>query len=206
MIMRMIHSERLLQKMRFDIGFELCVMTILSLTKSHLIIQAECNEDISMMCEAIEDKTFKSITWYKVTLHNRTGIVRKSDNVKPQNYTFSRVAHFGEKNSLFLPNVRPEDAGTYQCLIRANVGQTNRESLVKLNVSTVCVIPTTTAKVEVYQNVTDINQVFVVDVSITWTSCGILIMVLVKFILCPITIKIFENIKKIHSSKKQQSW
>ncbi|CAB1336545.1 unnamed protein product, partial [Coregonus sp. 'balchen'] len=119
-------------------------------------------------------------------LNNRTGIIRRSDNEKPQSYEFPRPARFGAMDSLILPRVRPEDAGTYQCLIRANIGQTNRVSNVTLNVSTDCVIQTTVA-VTAWQDVTHstpLCTMHVVEVSVIWTSCGFLILGLVKIALC----------------------
>ncbi|XP_029478192.1 uncharacterized protein LOC115102408 isoform X6 [Oncorhynchus nerka] len=118
-----------------NVGWAVYMMASLVLSES-LVIQVDCNEDISMKCDAIEDKSYRSITWYK--LNNRTGIIRRSDDEKPQFYEFPRPARFGMKDSLVLPRVRPEDAGNYLCLIRANIGQTNRESKVTLSVSTGC--------------------------------------------------------------------
>lgn len=65
----------------FSLGFKSCllcvflfdlfvtavyVMASLALSDSLLIIQAECNEDVSMKCEAVQDKSYRSVTWYKV--------------------------------------------------------------------------------------------------------------------------------------------
>lgn len=64
------------------------------------------------------------------------GIIRRhmSDN-KMRLYKFPRNASFGEENSLFLPNVSPEDSGTYECALSADVGGRNLNLLVTLNVS-----------------------------------------------------------------------
>ncbi|KAK6303393.1 hypothetical protein J4Q44_G00258470 [Coregonus suidteri] len=189
-----------------DLGWAVYMMTSLVLSESLLIIQADCNEDIYMKCEAIQDKSYRSITWYK--LNNRTGIVRRSDNEKPQSYEFPRPARFGAMDSLILPRVRPEDAGTYQCLIRANIGQTNRVSNVTLNVSTDCVIQTTVA-VTAWQDVTHstpLCTMHVVEVSVIWTSCGFLILGLVKIALCLTSIEVVRNIKRRHSRGRQQQW
>ncbi|XP_029578733.1 uncharacterized protein LOC115168024 isoform X2 [Salmo trutta] len=169
-----------------------------------LIIQVDCNEDISMKCDAIQDKSYRSITWYK--LNNRTGIIRRSDDEKPQFYEFPRLTRFGVMDSLVLPRVRPEDAGTYLCLIRANIGQTNRESIVTLNVSTDCVIQTTVA-VTAWQDVTHSTlqrTMHVVEVSVIWTLCGFLILGLVKIALCLISMEVVRKIKRRHSRRKQQ--
>ncbi|XP_013991684.1 uncharacterized protein isoform X2 [Salmo salar] len=185
-----------------DLGW---VFMMASLVLSEgLIIQVDCNEDISMKCDAIQDKSYRSITWYK--LNNRTGIIRRSDDEKPQFYEYPRLARFGVMDSLVLPRVRPEDAGTYLCLIRANIGQTNRESIVTLNVSTDCVIQTTVA-VTAWQNVTHSTlqrTMHVVEVSVIWTLCGFLILGLVKIALCHISMEVVRKIKRRHSRRKQQ--
>ncbi|XP_036845180.1 uncharacterized protein LOC118966188 isoform X1 [Oncorhynchus mykiss] len=190
-----------------DLGWAVYVMASLALSDSLLIIQAECNEDVSMKCEAVQDKSYRSVTWYK--LNNQTGIIRRSNGEKPYPFRFPRPARFGPMDSLVLPRVRPEDAGTYQCLLRANIGQTNRDSKVTLNVSTDCVIHTTVA-VTAWQNVTHTTPmcpIQLVEVSVIWTSCGFLILGLVKITLCLISMGVVRNIKRSHSRrKKQQQW
>ncbi|XP_029478190.1 uncharacterized protein LOC115102408 isoform X2 [Oncorhynchus nerka] len=179
------------------------MMASLVLSES-LVIQVDCNEDISMKCDAIEDKSYRSITWYK--LNNRTGIIRRSDDEKPQFYEFPRPARFGMKDSLVLPRVRPEDAGNYLCLIRANIGQTNRESKVTLSVSTDCGIQTTVAGTA-WQGVTHTTPqctMHLVEVSVIWTLCGFLILGLVKITLCLISMQVVRNIKRRHGRGKQQ--
>uniref|UniRef100_A0A3P8ZAF0 Ig-like domain-containing protein n=1 Tax=Esox lucius TaxID=8010 RepID=A0A3P8ZAF0_ESOLU len=159
------------------------VMASLAHSESHLIKHAECNEDISMNCEAVKNNMHKSITWYK--LNNRTGIIRKRDNNVPEKYDYPRPAWFGENDSLVLPRVRPEDSGTYECLIRAEIGKINRKSSVILHVSTGKPLSLPMYPIQV------------LEVSTVWTSCGFLIMVLVKITLCIISIGVNQcNIPK----------
>ncbi|XP_034151989.1 uncharacterized protein LOC117595394 [Esox lucius] len=189
----------------FDLVWAVYVMASLAHSESHLIKHAECNEDISMNCEAVKNNMHKSITWYK--LNNRTGIIRKRDNNVPEKYDYPRPAWFGENDSLVLPRVRPEDSGTYECLIRAEIGKINRKSSVILHVSTVCdTLTTMTALVKECQNMTHSSPMYpiqVLEVSTVWTSCGFLIMVLVKITLCIISIGVVGEIKKSHSRRKQ---
>ncbi|KAG7281108.1 hypothetical protein CRUP_027645 [Coryphaenoides rupestris] len=66
-------------------------------------------------------------------------IIRRGYNSnKPQAYEYSRPVDMSEDYSLILPDLRPEDSGLYRCEIRANVGYSNKESTVLLNV-TACV-------------------------------------------------------------------
>lgn len=63
----------------------------------------------------------------------RHGIIRFSKNgMSPQNYSFIRPARFGERYSLFLTSVTPEDSGSYECAISANVGGQNQNLQVNL--------------------------------------------------------------------------
>lgn len=50
-------------------------------------------------------------------------------------YNFTRHAWFGEKYSLLLPRVTPEDSGSYECAINANVGGRNLNLEVNLIVN-----------------------------------------------------------------------
>uniref|UniRef100_A0A8C7NN88 Immunoglobulin subtype domain-containing protein n=1 Tax=Oncorhynchus mykiss TaxID=8022 RepID=A0A8C7NN88_ONCMY len=128
-------------------------------------------------------------------LNNRTGIIRRSDDEKPQFYEFPRPARFGMRDSLVLPRVRPEDAGTYLCLIRANIGQTNRESNVTLSVSTGKLL--LTIVVTAWQGVTHTTPqctMHLVEVSVIWTLCGFLILGLVKIALCLISMQVNQYI------------
>lgn len=47
-------------------------------------------------------------------------------------YSTSRPVMFGEKYSLMLLSVTPEDSGSYECAINANIGGRNWNSRVDL--------------------------------------------------------------------------
>ncbi|XP_030195337.1 uncharacterized protein LOC115530754 isoform X4 [Gadus morhua] len=49
-------------------------------------------------------------------------------------YDFNRTAYLTDENSLLLPDLTPEDSGTYECLIGANPGGKNSKSTVILEV------------------------------------------------------------------------
>lgn len=74
--------------------------------------------------------------WFEqLEKQKKHGIVRKGkSDTSTQNYNFTRVATFGEKYSLFIPNVTPEDSGNYECAISANVGGQNLNLGVDLTV------------------------------------------------------------------------
>lgn len=65
--------------------------------------------------------------------HKKLGIIRKGKgDVAPQYYNFTRLAHFEQKYNLFLRSVTPEDSGTYECAVSANVGGINYNPRVNL--------------------------------------------------------------------------
>ncbi|KAG7472037.1 hypothetical protein MATL_G00104320 [Megalops atlanticus] len=152
-------------------------------------ISAECRETITLPCNAIHHSdTFRAVTWYKFNI-SRTGIVRKnSQGVK--SYNFPRVAVFGDREGLMLPDVSPEDSGTYECHVSANVGGTNKDSMVFLNVSE-CLTPApavfttplvTRAAVRANTCKPCIDQV--VEVSAAWIVSGFSVVAFVKIALC----------------------
>ncbi|KAA8591351.1 hypothetical protein FQN60_002294, partial [Etheostoma spectabile] len=109
-------------------------------TKSQQEMQtANCHEDVILKCECpgVDNVDFFSVGWYKLSNQKKNGIVRKAkNNDTPQYYSFTRspLPVFGEKHSLLLPAVTPEDSGTYECYISANVGSQNQNVKVNLTV------------------------------------------------------------------------
>ncbi|XP_056131212.1 uncharacterized protein LOC130108329 isoform X2 [Lampris incognitus] len=97
-------------------------------------IQADCSEDFSLLCQGVQGRDIRSITWYKFINQTRHGIIRKIGN-KMQAFDFSRTANITEDYSLLLSSVKPEDSGTYECAIGANVGGINVNFRVNLIVS-----------------------------------------------------------------------
>ncbi|XP_053281463.1 uncharacterized protein LOC128442876 isoform X3 [Pleuronectes platessa] len=116
-------------------------------TQSSAGIQAVCGGDVSLPCryEDIESINFISVTWYKLNNQSRNGIIlRKKRENRTTAFTSARASDFGDKYSLMLRNVTPEDSGNYDCYIAANIGGTNRNSYVYLTVQD-CVTPTTSS-------------------------------------------------------------
>ncbi|CAB1414813.1 unnamed protein product [Pleuronectes platessa] len=140
-------------------------------TQSSAGIQAVCGGDVSLPCryEDIESINFISVTWYKV--------------------------NFGDKYSLMLRNVTPEDSGNYDCYIAANIGGTNRNSYVYLTVQD-CVTPTTSSPPPNAQ---------VKELSNLWSILGFVTVGLVKVILSIISIWVIGVITSRRSKRRERS-
>uniref|UniRef100_A0A665T9Q8 Ig-like domain-containing protein n=1 Tax=Echeneis naucrates TaxID=173247 RepID=A0A665T9Q8_ECHNA len=166
-----------------------------------------CSGNVSLNCpkEDIGSMDFLSVTWYKHKAGKRYGIIRisKSDG-KKQLYDSESGAEFGEKYSLLLPKVTPEDSGTYECAISANIGQQNVNLQIHLTVHECAQTETTTVSIQSNTNKT----VFVCqseseDLPVMWSVGGYMAVGLVKVFLCVIIIWVIH----VRSSKRtQQSW
>lgn len=62
-------------------------------------------------------------------------IAKRRDREVPFVYSTSPQVVFGEKYSLTILSVTPEDAGSYECTIHANIGGQNRNTKVDLVVN-----------------------------------------------------------------------
>ncbi|XP_031700595.1 uncharacterized protein LOC116382056 isoform X2 [Anarrhichthys ocellatus] len=117
--------------------------------ESQTEIKANCSEDVPVMCPAVDTNSidFLSLAWYKLNKLNKTkvGIIRRGKDNKTRQYKSIRSPNprFGEKHSLVIPGVTPEDSGTYECEISAKVGQQNQNHEVHLTVHE-CVTQTDT--------------------------------------------------------------
>ncbi|TKS76697.1 hypothetical protein D9C73_010787 [Collichthys lucidus] len=132
---------------------------------------------------------FLSLTWYKLS-EKRHGIIRFSKNgMSPQNYSFIRPARFGEKYSLFLTSVTPEDSGIYECAISANVGGQNQNLQVNLKVHACVTDADLTTKANVL-NATQPNRISVQaeDLPLMWTIIGYVAVAIGKMVLSLISI------------------
>ncbi|KAK0151407.1 hypothetical protein N1851_007294 [Merluccius polli] len=58
-------------------------------------------------------------------------IIRRSQN-KIQLYGYNRTANMSDGHSLVLPDLTPEDSGTYECYLGAKVGGKNKKTWVTL--------------------------------------------------------------------------
>lgn len=139
---------------------------------------------------------------------NKDGIIRRSKGDKSgQHYNFPRNASLDNKYNLLLSNVTPEDSGTYECFIGANVGGQNRYLQVNLTVQ-VCVTsqaPLTTLTTMTPDNTTESALACskqAEDLPVLWTVSGCVAVGLGKIILCLISIWVFH----ICSSRQQREW
>ncbi|CAL8250275.1 unnamed protein product [Arctogadus glacialis] len=120
-----------LQKMLLLIYVKLA---LLHLATSSPEIVGNCKENATLKCDGIIKGSFNSITWTKMP---SSRIIRRSRD-KIQHYQFNRTADLTDENSLLLPDLTPEDSGTYECQIGAKVGGQNTFFKVVLEVP-VCV-------------------------------------------------------------------
>ncbi|XP_056433838.1 uncharacterized protein LOC130371967 [Gadus chalcogrammus] len=121
-----------LQKMLLSIYVELA---FLHLATSSPKIVGNCKENGTLNCDGIEKGVqYNAITWTK---HPSFRIIRRSRG-QIWLYDFNRTAYLTDENSLLLPDLTPEDSGTYECLIGAIPGGKNSKSEVFLEVP-VCV-------------------------------------------------------------------
>lgn len=125
-------------------------------------IHANCPEQAVLECASddLDTWSFLSVSWYKVReqkkihrhvgcvfvsntcvfeqLHSGTnqGIVRKGKGESETTFLSpDHKARFGEKYSLLLPSVTPDDSGTYECAISAKLGGRNQHFKVNLIVN-----------------------------------------------------------------------
>uniref|UniRef100_A0A3Q1FRE0 Uncharacterized LOC110946030 n=1 Tax=Acanthochromis polyacanthus TaxID=80966 RepID=A0A3Q1FRE0_9TELE len=166
-------------------------------TQSHQVIQAGCDEDVSLNCPGVDSIDFLSVTWYKVSPSQKFGIIKKRKRDQaPLMYSYARNVSFGENYSLFLPRVKPQDSGTYLCEIGANVGGQSQYPTVDLTVNVADLSPTNAPT-----NVMNRTQpIQVQELPILWTTAGYAAVALVKIVLSLISIWVL----RISFSRKQQ--
>ncbi|XP_038579721.1 uncharacterized protein LOC119906229 [Micropterus salmoides] len=180
-------------------------------TQSLPEIHASCKEDVPLKCPDvdIDSMDFLSVTWYKMTNKGKSGIIRRAKGEETtQNYNFSRPARFGEKHSLFLRSVTPEDSGTYECFISANVGGQNKYLKVALTVNE-C---TTQAELTTMTNVLNTTHSDlpchkqVEDLPFMWSIIGYVAVGLTKIILSLISIWVIRALRVRSSRRRQHLW
>ncbi|KAE8292892.1 hypothetical protein D5F01_LYC07985 [Larimichthys crocea] len=173
-------------------------------TQSLAEIRANCNEDVTLDCPGLPsgDMNFLSLTWYKLS-EKRHGIIRFSKNgMSPQNYSFIRPARFGERYSLFLTSVTPEDSGSYECAISANVGGQNQNLQVNLIVHECVTEADLTTKANVL-NATQPNRIYVQpeDLPLMWAIIGYVAVAIGKMVLSLISIWVIRAVHKRSSRR-----
>ncbi|XP_069382988.1 CD83 antigen [Paralichthys olivaceus] len=165
-------------------------------TQSIKTIQSDCGENVSLRCpyDDMDSIDFISVAWYKFKNQRREGIARrkrKENGTVP--YSLDSSAKIGDTYSLLLHNVTPEDSGTYDCALNANIGGQNLNSMVNLTVSE-CETPKT--------SVPPINKQ-AEDLSVLWSILGYVTVALVKILLSLITALV---IRVMDSRKPKDKW
>ncbi|XP_061908030.1 uncharacterized protein LOC133653043 isoform X2 [Entelurus aequoreus] len=154
---------------------------------SHAEVRATCDQNVDVDCPCRDSPKFLGLRWYKMSGETRYAIISTSDNENEKS-NFHRPAMFGERNSLHLPRVTPQDSGTYKCIIRAGINRQNKESCTptpRLNVSN-----------------THVNSSkHVEDLPVMWSVLGYLSVSLVKVLLscATILVNIFHVFSIAHS-------
>nr|XP_046253909.1 uncharacterized protein LOC124063869 isoform X2 [Scatophagus argus] len=178
-------------------------------TQSPSETRANCNEDVPLQCPGvdIDSMNFLSVTWYKFNNHKKHGIIRRGKGVEAtQHYNFTRPARFGENYSLLLPSVTPEDSGSYECAISANVGGRNMNLKVDLIVdacATQTHLTTTTNPVNTtHSNLHCDKQVE--NLPVLWSIMGYAAVGLIKIILSLFSIWVIRAVRVRSSRRRQQ--
>ncbi|KAK9515068.1 hypothetical protein VZT92_025739 [Zoarces viviparus] len=182
-------------------------------TQSQTEIKANCSEDVPVMCPGVDTDSmdFLSVAWYKVNKLNKTkvGIIRRGKDNKTRLYNTIRSPNpsFGEKHSLVIPSVTPEDSGTYECEISATVGQQNQNHEVHLTVHE-CVTPTDTTMTTVLNTTQPVlscaNQEE--DMPVMWSIVGYTVVGLTKIVLSLISIWVIQAVHKRSSRRRRHKW
>uniref|UniRef100_A0A671UAG2 Si:dkey-109a10.2 n=1 Tax=Sparus aurata TaxID=8175 RepID=A0A671UAG2_SPAAU len=179
-------------------------------TQSSDVTHANCNDDVPLMCPGVDldSMNFYSVTWYKLSNLKRQGIIRRDKGAEvPHYYNFSREVEFGEKYSLFLQSVKPEDAGAYECYISANVGSQNLNLQVNLTVGECVTLaePTTVTNATTPSNSLCNKQAQ--DLPVIWSIGGYVAVGVTKIILSLISILVIRAIHiRSERRRQQQQW
>ncbi|XP_068997035.1 uncharacterized protein [Embiotoca jacksoni] len=158
---------------------------------------ADCDQNVSLPC--LDVTSFFTVTWYKLG-ERKQGIIKRSkgDN-DTKHFAPRRNASFGERHSLFLPNVKPTDSGSYQCFIHGNLGGKNQFSDVNLVVHecvTQAASPTSTSVLTTIAS-TSLCHKQHQDLPVMWSVIGYVAVALAKIALSLISILVIH----IRSSK-----
>ncbi|XP_073326819.1 uncharacterized protein [Pagrus major] len=180
-------------------------------TQSPTVTRANCNDDVPLMCPGVDldSMNFHSVTWYKLSNPKRRGIIRRDKGDEAtQYYNFTRgeglEVRFGEKYSLFLQSVKPEDAGTYECYISANVGSQNQNLQANLTVDE-CVTELTTVLSTTPSSST--CQIKGEDLPVVWSIGGYVAVGIAKIVLSLISIWVIRAIHiRSERRQRQQQW
>ncbi|XP_042347869.1 uncharacterized protein LOC121947054 [Plectropomus leopardus] len=178
-------------------------------TQSESEIEADCHENVSVMCPGFEIDTvnFISLAWYKFNNTMKHGIIRKGRDNIIQDYGFPRSPkpQFGKKHSLLLTSVTPEDSGTYECDISANVGGRNLNLHVNLKVND-CATQTELTTTTSASNTTLHCKGYGEDFPVKWGIVGYVAVGLTKIVLSLVTIGVIQAVHMRSSRRWQRKW
>ncbi|KAM9856147.1 uncharacterized protein ACBR49_002276 [Aulostomus maculatus] len=203
-------SDEMTQKV-FSVKLLLLLLLLLVYyaTQTQAEVQANCGEDVSLECPGVDvtSMTFLSVTWYKVNNKGKKGIVRKyKEESVARLFGFPRPAQFGEKLNLFLPNVSPEDSGTYECAISAPVGGQNLYPSVNLSVP-VCVTQADLLTTKNVRNTTADQQCKKQEeLPVTWSIVGYLAVGGGKIVLSLFSIWVINKLSLRSSLQDEVEW
>ncbi|XP_059189596.1 uncharacterized protein LOC131971931 isoform X2 [Centropristis striata] len=182
-------------------------------TQSRPRITADCHEDVSLRCPGVDlsQMDFLSVAWFKRDSKIKHGIVRRhkdKDGTRYYNFSRSPKLEFGENYSLRLLRVTPNDSGTYECDISANVGGRNQNLQVDLTVYE-CATPadpTTTAVLNMTQGQLCSNKQ-VEELPVMWSIIGYLAVGLAKIVVSLITIWVIRAAcTRSSRGRRRQKW
>ncbi|XP_056280206.1 uncharacterized protein LOC130200183 [Pseudoliparis swirei] len=189
-------------------------------TQSEPDMYANCYEDVPVMCPsvAIDNMEFSSVTWYKIN-GAQVGIIRRGRDNKIKrfgHFVRSLEPQFGEKHSLLIPNVTPEDSGTYQCEISANIGSQNQNFEVHLKVNDCANKADTTTMITALNTTTMITALNTThpdlcchrqeDMPVMWSVIGTTAVGLAKIVLSLIGIWVIQAVRTRSSRRLQHKW
>ncbi|XP_041080491.1 uncharacterized protein LOC121297918 isoform X2 [Polyodon spathula] len=117
-------------------------------------VTAQCGDTVKLSCRAIErSSSYRTVTWYKMNSSHQIGILRKAGSKVTPYTLFNRKTSLGDREALVLPDVRPGDSGTYQCYLSAQLGGTNQQTSIHLEVQE-CVTALSTSTVQWFSSAT----------------------------------------------------
>ncbi|XP_041080492.1 uncharacterized protein LOC121297918 isoform X3 [Polyodon spathula] len=133
----------------------LCAMVLHSISSQDSDnVTAQCGDTVKLSCRAIErSSSYRTVTWYKMNSSHQIGILRKAGSKVTPYTLFNRKTSLGDREALVLPDVRPGDSGTYQCYLSAQLGGTNQQTSIHLEVQE-CVTALSTSTVQWFSSAT----------------------------------------------------
>nr|XP_006118463.1 uncharacterized protein LOC102461217 [Pelodiscus sinensis] len=101
-------------------------------------VRAQCGETALLPCPTAAGgmHNYWAIGWYKVANESHEmGLIRRHENSTRLYSGTQREFLMDEQQSLVIPEVQPEDSGTYRCSLWARVGHFNQQADIILQVA-----------------------------------------------------------------------